>query len=366
MFSFFKENREIQKLISTSYQVIFYAESAYYFQYYQFIFDELRSKGVKIAYITSDKNDPVFEKQDELTSIIYSKSTLAFALGKLKADVVIMTMPGLDQYIYKRSASVKKYIYVFHALVSTHQQYPAHSFDAFDAIFLTGPQQESEIRETEMIYGLPEKELIPFGYPLLEELHERRSAAAFHEKQILIAPSWYEEGIFQSCIHEIINHLAETDYQVLIRPHPEYIKRNKKSFEALQASSRKYSNIRLDTSPSLWASLVSSAFLITDRSGIAFEFAFVNSRPVIFIDTPLKIRNQESNLLKILPVENSLRHEMGICLSPSSIDSLDSALDDVRNNLSLFQERINVVKHEVVFPSSFHQKGIDYILQQLQ
>lgn len=366
MFDFFKENKEVQKLISTRYQVIFYAEGAYYFQYFKYIFDELRAKGVKLAYITSDKKDPVFEMHDELTTIIYSKSTLAFALGRLQADVVIMTMPGLDQYIYKRSAGVKKYVYVFHALVSTHQQYPAHSFDAFDAIFLTGPEQESEIRETEMIYGLPEKELVPFGYPLLEELIEKKAVIASHEQQILIAPSWYEEGIFQSCIHQIINVLAGTGYQVLIRPHPEYIKRNKKSFEQLQSSTRKFSNIRLDTSPSLWESLVTSAYLITDRSGIAFEFAFVNNRPVIFIDTPLKVRNQEFNLLKALPVENSLRHEMGVCLSPASIDSLVAALDDVRNNLSVFKESISAVKNQVVFPPSFHKNGMDYILQQLQ
>ena len=87
MLGIFKENTAVQKLIRTRYEVIFYAENAYYFQYFSHLFEAMQSAGKKTCYITSDKNDPVFEKQGPNTDVVFSKSTLACAFDELQADV---------------------------------------------------------------------------------------------------------------------------------------------------------------------------------------------------------------------------------------------------------------------------------------
>ena len=201
MFGFFRENREVQKLAVTRYQVIFYAENAYYFQYFRHLFGELQRRQLRICYITSQQNDPLLNVAYPNVDVVFSKATLAFVFQKLQADVVIMTMPDLQHFIYKRSPSVGKYIYVFHAMVSTHQQYRKSAFDHYDTIFCVGPHHQREIRESEKIYGLPEKELVPYGYPLLDDLSEKAMSVNTKNDQVLIAPSWYEKGILKTCTH---------------------------------------------------------------------------------------------------------------------------------------------------------------------
>jgi hypothetical protein len=144
MLSFFSELRNVQKLAGQKFHVVFYAENKYYFQYFRHLYEALiQIPALKIAYITSDKGDSILE--DDRVQTFYLKSTLAGTFPRLQADVMIMTMPDLQNFIFKRSPAVGKYIYVFHALVSTHQQYRAHAFDHYDTIFCTGPQQEKEI-----------------------------------------------------------------------------------------------------------------------------------------------------------------------------------------------------------------------------
>jgi hypothetical protein len=365
MLGFLRENSAVQKMIATRYPVIFYAENAYYFQYFRRLFEALRERKVKICYITSDRNDPVLAFQDENTDVVFSKSTLAFAFSRLQADLVIMTMPDLGQYLFKRSKAVKKYLYLFHALVSTHQQYRLHAFDHYDTILLAGPHQEREIREAEARYDLPQKELVPYGYPLLDDLVQKSTSIPVQKDEILIAPSWYEQGILQTCIHPLVKVLAVTNYTVRIRPHPEFIKRNKQAFRQLETAAKKNSRISIDTKPSLLDSLLQANHLITDRSGIAFEFTLVRNSPVIFIDTPLKVQNPEAGSFRNEPVENSLRGEMGICVNPADLSTVVQALERAKGEQALFAQKISTVREAVVYPAEMQEHAIEYIMQQL-
>jgi YidC/Oxa1 family membrane protein insertase len=364
MFDFFKENREIQKLIAAKYDVIFYAENRYYRQYLNHLFRNLQKHSLKIAYVTSDKNDPVHTEKVNNTDVFFSKNTLAFVFTKLKADVVIMTMPDLGNYIFKKSLSVKKYVYVFHAMVSMHQQYHEHAFDRYDAFFCVGPHHKREMVETEQLRHLPPKDSVDYGYPLLNGLEQKNSLAKSDRKKILIAPSWYEQGIFQNCIEEVLEVLSPSGFQMLLRPHPEFIKRNKKAFKGIEELARKSSNIKLDLSPEVWGSLLSCDYLITDRSGIAFEYAFLKKQAVIFIDTPPKIQNKKVTEFKLIPVENRFRGQIGICISPSSIKDLLPVINRIEETKTLFSTQIENVRKEILFENSL-QNGIDYILNQL-
>jgi CDP-glycerol glycerophosphotransferase (TagB/SpsB family) len=364
MFAFFQENRKIQKLIGTKYDVIFYAENRYYRQYLNHLLESLQKHSLRICYITSDKNDPVLTEKMNNTDVFFSKSTLAFVFTQLKADLVIMTMPDLGNYIFKKSPSVKKYVYVFHAMVSIHQQYREHAFDHYDAVFCAGPHHKREMVETEQLYNLASKDLVDYGYPLLNDLERKNTLAESNPKKILIAPSWYEQGIFQNCIEEVLEVLSLSTFQVFLRPHPEFIKRNKGVFRKIESMVQKSPNVKLDVSPEVWNSLLSCDYLITDRSGIAFEYAFLKKQAVIFIDTPPKIQNKDLAEFKNIPVENKFRGQIGICISPSSIKDLLSVINRVEETKTLFSTQIEDVRKAILFENSL-QNGIAYVLDQL-
>ena len=364
MFSFFSEYRTAQKIISNHYHIIFYAENRYYFQYFEHLYETFSSDGnYKICYLTSDKKDPVLN--DKRIESYYLKSTLAGIFPRLSADVMIMTMPDLQNFIFKKSAGVKKYIYVFHALVSTHQQYRAHAFDNYDAIFCTGPQHVQEIREGEKLYSLKEKELIKYGYPLLETLKRKAEAARPQPDKILIAPSWYKEGILNTCILPLVKAINETEYMAWIRPHPEFIKRNKKQYELLVDLTHRTDKVFLDTSPSVFTHLAGAGYLITDRSGIAFEYAFSTGRPVLFIDTPLKIQNSEVGKFMTEPLENKYRAQIGKAINPNEVILAEKFLLELNTTLEGWQSSIKKAEEQIVFPGSSWENGIQYIRQQL-
>lgn len=363
MFGLLSEYSNIQKLIGKKYQVIFYAENAYYFQYFRHLFEALKEQKVNICYITSDKNDPILNRSE--IEAVYSKNTLAFLFPKLHADIMVLTVPDLQQFILKKSKHVSKYIYVFHALVSTHQQYRNRAFDHYDVIFCAGPHHEKELDEAEQLDQLKAKEKIPYGYPLLSRLIETRPVNTGVTKKILIAPSWFEQGIFQTCILEIVDVLKGTLYEIIIRPHPEFIKRNSKTFNKLKQVCNDAANISLDTNPDLATSMIMSDVLITDRSGIAFEFAFTKELPVIFIDTPLKIQNPHYLRFKNQPVENAYREEIGICVQLHEIPNLLKIIKEAEEKKQIFKSKIEIARQQILYRVGSEKNGINYIMQNI-
>ena len=74
-----------------------------------------------------------------------------------------------------------------------------------------------------------------------------------------------------------------------------------------------------------------SDLLITDWSGIAYEFCFATKRPALFINTQIKCLNPNWERIGCTPVEISLRDRVGISLDK---DKLDQVGDTVATLLS--------------------------------
>lgn len=360
MFSFFNEFSAAQKLSAKKFNVIFFAESRHYFQYFRHLFEELISvPNLRIAYLTADKTDEVL--QDKRVEGYCLKNTLAGVFPRLQADVMIMTMPDLQNFIFKKSPAVKKYVYVFHALVSTHQQYRAHAFDHYDAVFCTGPQQVDEIRATEKFYRLPAKELIRYGYPLLGDLKKKAGQTTMQDQKVLVAPSWYKEGILHTCIFPLMDGLRSNNYTTWLRPHPEFIKRNKEAYGKLLKMIEPAVNVHIDESASVFTHLLDAQFLITDRSGIALEYAYATKRPVLFVDTPPKVQNAEWARLRLQPLENSYRRLLGASMLPGEVINTNAFLQDLESKTSAFNESIAKAERETVFTPECWQNGLAWI-----
>ncbi len=219
--------------------------------------------------------------------------------------------------------------------------------------------------EGEKIYSLPAKELIHYGYPLLETLRKKVQANKIQLQKILVAPSWYKKGILNTCILPLVEALGKTNHEIWIRPHPEFIKRNKKQYEQLTKLSAKSGKIFFDTGSYVFTHLKDAAHLITDRSGIAFEYAFATGRPVLFIDTALKIQNSELEKFTLSPLENIYRGEIGMCLQQDEVSLAEKALSELKQSLESWESFIRKTEKDIVFSSACWSNGIEYIRNQL-
>ena len=381
----FKKNKQREKAdvkrlthIANKHLVIYSEKSGFYKYFKDIIAELLKRSNLTVHYITNDPNDVIFEVAKEQPRIrpyyVGLKKTVSVMM-MLDCDAVLMTTPDLDKYYIKRSYIRKdaEYIYVPHDMMSVTMSFREGAFDAFDTVFCAGPHIESELRATEKVYGLKEKNLVRFGYPLSDLLvkageAEKEKPRDSGIKEILIAPSWQEDNLLDSCIDKLITGLYGDGHHITVRPHPEYVKRYP---AALQAIVDRYADtvgdkltFELDFSSN--SSIYSSDILITDWSGIAAEFCFATKRPAVFVNTKMKCENPNWQKIGITPVEISLRDEIGVSVDKDKLDGIGDIVNELLASPEKYEKAISERFDTLLFNhGNAAEAGAKYILESL-
>ena len=147
-FSFGTELNELKKfenLDKEEKQIVFYSENQNSSFIFESLIDELINKhDVSICYVTSSKEEPILKTTNEKIKTFFIGEGIVrtkFFLN-LKADILIMTMPDLETFHIKRSKIYPvHYVYIFHAMLSTHLVYQKEAFDHYVTIFCVGNYQ---------------------------------------------------------------------------------------------------------------------------------------------------------------------------------------------------------------------------------
>ena len=356
--------------------LVFYSESNGFYKYYKGIIEYLlKNTNLTIHYITSDFNDNIFKMEKEnpkIKAYYIGEKKLITLMMKIESDVVVMTMPDLENYHIKRSYIKKdiEYIYIPHGMDSLNLTMRKGSMDHFDTVFTTGKHQMEEAIKTNEVYNLKDRKLIEWGYSLLDDMikdYEETKAQETDVKTVLIAPSWQKDNIVDLCLDELLEQLSKTKYQIIVRPHPQQVRHMKEKFDKLKEKYSDNKNIIIQTDFSSNNTVFNASMLITDWSGIAYEYAFTTKKPVIFIDTPMKIMNPEYKVLDIEPFNIWARDEIGQVVKVDKIDSIENTIDDIFNNTDQYNEKISKMVEEYVYNlGNSSEIGGKYIVQTIQ
>lgn len=379
--SFFSENkkrerRDYKRFFSVvNKHLVFYSESNGFYKYFKgFIEYLLEHTNITIHYITSDADDDVFKMEQEnpqIRAYYIGENRLITLMMKMDADIVVMTMPDLDNFHIKRSyiRDDVEYIFVQHGMGSNNMGMRKGCMDHFDTIFCAGPHQVSEVKETEELYGLPPKLLLEIGYPLIDEIRKNYEANPLIEnerRKILIAPSWQDNNIIDSCLEELLDVLKDKDYEIIVRPHPQEVRLKAQYMEALK---QKYDSghVMIQTDFSSNNPILEADLLITDWSGISWEYAFTTLKPILFIDTPMKVMNPDFEKIPTVPLNILLRDKLGKNLKPDEMDRVPETVADLLAHKEQYREQIDLLAHEYIFNLGCSAKvGADYIIKSLQ
>ena len=348
--------RRFKRLSVQDRSIVFYAEHSGYYPYFEGIIKKLTDEyGRTLCYITSDPQDPILRNSDSRMKTFYLNKLLPFFMAFIDCKVFVMTLMDLGNFHLKRSINSVHYVYVFHGLFSTHMVLRPGALDHYDAILCAGPHHVEEIRRRERLNKLPPKTLIEAGYYPLERIYQDYQEYVLHKpsqpdkKTVLIAPSWGVDNVLESCGEELIGLLLREDFQVIVRPHPETIKRSPKLIAQLMTKFGKSPNFTLEKSIATHDSLSRADILITDWSSISLEYAFGTERPVLFLDVPAKIHNPKYKELGIEPIELSLRPEIGIVISPNSLNTVPQAITALMANQAVYKERLAELRNRYVY-----------------
>ncbi len=323
-------------------KITFYSEGGNYWPHLEALVNTLlKTTDNHICYISSGDDDPglLLEHKNFHAFKTDEGFVRNWLFENLETDIMVMTMPDLNQFQVKRSKHKVHYVYVQHSLVSLHMIYRKGAFDHYDTIFCAGPHHLKEIRAMEKKYQLPAKNLVEHGYARLDSIIEEAASRDKTKKNdlqplhILIAPSWAKDGTIESGIGEkIVDQLIEDGYQVTLRPHPQTIKLAKQKVDAIVDKYSSHNQFSYEGNVAGQKSLHDSDVMISDWSGVALEFAFGLGKPVVFVDVPKKINNQEYKELKITPFEVSMRESIGQVLKISEIKDISMLLTTAKLN----------------------------------
>ncbi len=357
--------------------LVFYSERSGFYKYYKEIIEYILSKTtVAIHYITNDPDDVVFKiakEQPRLKPYYIGVKKNITLMMKLECDIMVMTTPDLDNFYLKRSLYQKdiNYIFVPHDPSSMHMGFREHSLDNFDTVFCTGPHIAKEVRATEKVYETKKKELVEFGYPLIENLIEsceKLESNNSPRRQVLIAPSWQEDNLLDSCVEELIDSLYSDNYKIIIRPHPEYMKRYRGKMQMLvdKYQDKVGEGLEFELDFSSNTSVYSSDLLVTDWSGIGIEFGFATLKPVVFINTKIKMENPNYTKIGIEPQEVLLRNILGVALEKNEIKNKFAATVEELIGSANFKEKLRAKREEYFYNLGTNgTEGAKYIIRYL-
>ena len=358
--------------------VVFYSEKSGFWKYYRDIIEELlKRSNLRIHYITNDPDDRIFEiakTEPRIIPYYIGMKKLITLMMKLDADMIIMTTPDLETFHLKRSYIRKDIEYVFapHDTMSMHLGFREDAFDHFDTMLIVGPPQMAEMRKREEVFSLPEKNLVPCGYVVLDDLIAEQEKlppkAEGDRKQILIAPSWNEDNLLDCCINELIGSLMAPDRRIIVRPHPEYMKRYRPRMDALmkQWEGQTGEGLVFETDFSSNRTIYESDLLVTDWSGIANDYSYSTLRPVLYINTKVKMMNPNWEKLGITPIDFTQRDQTGRSLNKDQLDLVNDVASEMLGHPEEWSERIREIREKNIYNIGHcGQVAADYIISRL-
>lgn len=346
--------------------LVIFSDNKRYWSVFEPICRELNERGFDVSYLTASEDDPVFNCGYEHIKgeFIGSGNRMYAKLNLLNATMVLSTTPGLDVYQWKRSKNVDYYVHIPHA-ASELCLYRMFGIDYYDSVLLSGEYQADDIRNLEKLRNLPEKELYKIGIPYMDEMAARLSRegnAPEHERTVLLAPSWGKSALFGVYGGKIIDTLLETGYHIIVRPHPQSFISEKEMIEKLMKQYPESDSIEWNRDRDNFDVLRRSDILISDFSGVIFDFTLVYDKPVIYTDPDFDLSPYDAWWLKTPLWTTKALPRIGCRLTDENMKDLKQLIDECLSDPKYALGRQEVKAETWEHFGNGTQRAVDYII----
>ena len=339
----FSLNRDKISSNSKDDSIVIFSDSKRYITLFLPILKELDSRNIKARYLTFDDDDPIlFEKFVNVSTKCIGKGNKAFSiLNTLSTNVVLSTTPSLDVYQWKRSKDVNKYIHILHE-VGGANEYRMFALSFFDSVLLTGNFQIDEVRELEKIQHSKEKELVVVGSTYMDELQKRYDTfenTNCVKDYVLVAPTWGKNGLLSRYGEKLIESLLNTNYSIIIRPHPQSLISDKKVVNYLFDKYKNCDRIEFNYDIDNFDVLHKSLIMISDYSGVIFDYSLVFNKPVLYISSDINSDFNDSWFLDHEIYRYEAMRSLGKELREEDFSNLQTIIEETVKSKSIESNR---------------------------
>ena len=346
---------------------VIYSEGERYWNVFKPIVEEFEKRQVPVVFYTSSEKDPVFsERYAYISPEFIGEGNKAFTrLNFLEADVCLMTTPGLDVYQLKRSRGVKHYSHILHA-VDDATSYRLFGLDYYDSVLISGEYQKAHVRLLEEQRGIQKKDLEVVGCPYLDVLQEKASSFEVETDKpftVLVAPSWGPSGILTCYGEALLDPLVETGFIIIVRPHPQSSQSERAMLEKLKKRYQQNPNFEWDFNRENLQSLARADIMISDFSGVIFDYTFLFDRPFLYVKSDFDAMPYDSYDIEEQPWKFRVLDEIGIELKPESFSTIKQVLLDACENELLTDNRAKAKDTAWQYRGKSGERAVDYLLE---
>jgi hypothetical protein len=317
-------------------------------------------------YLTSSGDDPAFDINYHFVKTEFiGEGNRAYArLNFLSADIVLMTTPGLNVYQLKRSKTVGRYVHIVH-MTGDATLYRMFGLDYFDAVLLTGDYQAKDIRYLEQLRGLPQKELVTVGCTYLDFFVEKIKQIPReknHPFTVLVSPSWGPSALLSRYGEKLLDPLSESGWSVIIRPHPQSKKSEKNMLETLEKRYKNTPGFIWDYDKDNIYSLVKADIMISDFSGIIYDFIFLCDKPVIYVDQDFDLRPYDADDISGELWQFTVLHTIGLELKEEYFTGIKELISGLSEKEALKIARKKAKDEAWQYPGEAAKRTVDYMI----
>lgn len=352
----------------TKHSIVFYSEGPQYWNVFLPVIKELSSRGIKCTYLTSKENDPGLTCgfPNIETKFIGEGNKAFFYMNTMTADVCIMTTPGLDVLQIKRSKGVRKYVHIPHSTGGGCSGYATYGTDYYDAVLTGGDSDIEFIRELEQVRGLPAKELVAIGCTYMDVLREKASKIKVTPSDritILLSPTWGLHGLLRKYGEKILTHLTNLNkFNIIVRPHPQGWISDKDLISELKNKFPDGEHLVWDSAPDGTESMKTADIMISDFSGIIFDFILLFEKPVLAFKGNYDKRGHDSMDIKEDPWVLQAVERTGISIEEKDVEDLESRINEKLEDKAEFVNHLEFIHNSMdKFPGESGVRGADEI-----
>ena len=296
--------------------------------------------------------------------MFFVNRSISSIIPKLDSDICVFTVPDLGQLHVGRPKPESCALYLFHSLNSIHCMYRKGAFDHYDAFFCTGPHHRTELLRQFELIGRPPPALFDVGYYKLDKVIMAYAdwTKKHTGKTVLIAPSWGDGNLLEAHGVEITSALLNLGVRVIVRPHPCFFlpiyPRGREVVAAIETVHGGHENLTIDRNIHTEDSFYEADLMISDWSGVSFEYALGTLRPVLFVEVARKTKNPDYRKLGLDIFEEVQRPSCGRILAVDQIGTLGMQVRSMLDEAEAWQDHLQAMRDRLIYnPGSASEAG---------
>ena len=183
---------------------------------------------------------------------------------------------------------------------------------------------------------------------------------------VLLAPSWGKSAIFQKYGGKIIEVLLKTGYHIIVRPHPQSFASEKNLISSIMEKYPGSEKLEWNRDNDNFEVLKRADILISDFSGIIFDFSLVYDKPVIYADTEFDNSPYDAWWVDMPYWTFTALERIGEKLTIDNFGKLKEMIDECLKNPKYAQGRREVRAETWEYQGEGTKRAVDYLVKKYQ